>query len=260
MHPLILYIYVHVPCRFTLVGAKQASRIIQGIMKNTRQKRMTEQVDWDRIRETYSPLHVRYPQCELIYQAGTYAAGSYLIADGLVSDQCTSTSTRLQRLPLEILGPGNLVGLEILLDPPSDLHLSSARAVTETNLLFFKRELFLEILGEEDEVRRYCMQGLAKRFYFLKQQPACSGRASIEERMCDLLLKLANACGQRTEDGNTLLPSKVTPMILARLIGLSTAKTLRIITSLPGVSSSETLINLSPEALHLWRADKNQVL
>ena len=229
-------------------------------MKNTSQKRMTEQVDWDRISETYSPLHVRYPQGELIYQAGTYAAGSYLIADGLVSDQCTSSGNPLQ-LPLpEILGPGNLVGLEILLDPPSDLHLSCARAVTETSLFFFERELFLEILGGEDEVKRHCLQGLAKRFYSLKQQPTYSGRASIEERMCNLLLKLADEYGQRTENGNILLPPKVTPMILARLFGLSNAKAIRIITSLPGVSSSETPINLSPEALHLWLADTSQVL
>jgi CRP-like cAMP-binding protein len=195
-------------------------------MKNTSQKRMTEQVDWNRISEIYSPLHVRYPQGELIYQAGTYAAGSYLIADGLVSDQCTSSSTPRQLSPLEILGPGNLVGLEVLLDPPSDLHLSCARAVTETNLFFFKRELFLEILGEEDEVRRHCIQGLAKRFYSLKQQPAHSGP----------------------------------PMILARFFGVSNAKALRIITSLPGVLSSETPVNLSPEALHLWLADTSQVL
>ena len=221
---------------------------------------MTEQVDWDRISETYSPLHVRYPQGELIYQAGTYAAGSYLIVDGLVSDQCTSSGNPLQLPPPEILGPGNLVGLEILLDPPSDLHLSCARAVTETNLFFFKRELFLEILEEEDEVKRHCIQGLAKRFYFLKQQPTYSGRASIEERMCNLLLKLADECGQRTENGNILLPVKVTPMILARLFGVSNAKALRIITSLPGVSSSETPINLSPEALHLWLVDTSQVL
>ena len=221
---------------------------------------MTEQVNWDRISETYSPLHVRYSQGELIYQEGTYAAGSYLIVDGLVSDQCTSSTTRLHHPPLEILGPGNLVGLEILLDPPSDLHLSSARAVTETNLFFFQRELFLEILEEEDNVKRHCIQRLAKRFYFLKKQSTYSSRASIEERMCDLLLKLADECGQRAEDGNVLLPPKVTPMILARSFGLSNAKTLRIITSLPGVSSSETLINFSPEALRLWRADKDQLL
>ncbi len=229
-------------------------------MRNTSQKRMTEQVDWNRISETYSTLHVRYPQGELIYQAGTYAAGSYLIVDGLVSDQCTSSGNPLQHPPLEILGPGNLVGLEILLDPPSDLHLSCARAVTETNLFFFKRELFLEILGEEDEVRRHCIQGLAKRFYSLKQQPAYSGRAPIEERMCNLLLKLADECGQRTENGNILLPPEVTPMILARLFGVSNAKAIRIITSLPGVLSSETPVNLSPEALHLWLADTSHVL
>lgn len=260
MRLLALYVYPHVPCRLTLVRAKQGSRIIQEPMKNISQKRISEQVNWDRISETYSPLHVRYPQGELIYQAGTYAAGSYLIADGLVSDQCTSLSTPRQRPPLEILGPGNLIGLEILLDPPSDLHLSCARAVTETNLFFFKRELFLEILGEEDEIRRHCVQGLARRFYRLKQQSEYSGCASIEKRMCNMLLKLADECGQRTENGNILLPAKVTPIIFARLFGVSNAKALRVITSLPGVSSSETPISLSPEALHLWLAKASQVL
>jgi CRP-like cAMP-binding protein len=127
-------------------------------------------------------------------------------------------------------------------------------------LFFFKRELFLEILGEEDEVRRHCVQGLTRRFHCLKQQSEYSGRASIEERMCNLLLKLADECGQRAENGNILLPPKVTPVVLARLFGVSNAKALRVMTSLPGVSSSDTPINLSLEALHLWLAEASQVL
>jgi len=40
------------------------------IQKNERQK-----ADWKQLIDSYAPLHVRYPEGELIYQVGTYAAG-----------------------------------------------------------------------------------------------------------------------------------------------------------------------------------------
>jgi CRP-like cAMP-binding protein len=219
-------------------------------------KSVTEQVDWSRIIEAYTPLHVRYPQGELIYQAGTYAAGAYLITDGLVGDQCTPPRKTRQRLPLEILGPGDLIGLEILLKDSANLYLSCARAITETDLLFFEREVFLDILKEE-EVNRHCLDGLSQRLYSLKRWSASLFYASVEERLCRLLLDLANRYGKSEGERIRLLPPEITRATLAQLLGVSEAKIKRAISLLPEVSSSGR-IALSPEALHLWLTDRSR--
>ena len=223
-------------------------------MKEISQKILTEQVDWHRIIKTYSPLHVRYPEGELIYQVGAYAAGAYLIASGLVSDQSRPQTKPRQHPPLEILGPGHLIGLEILLRDSGGLHLSCARAVSETELFFFEREMFLNMLREEDEVKCHCLQSLAQRLYSLKQRTSSLSYASVAEQLCRLLLELAENYREINEGGISLLPSEITQATLAQLLGVSNATVMRVAASLPEVSISGR-IALSLEALRLWLAD-----
>jgi len=223
-------------------------------MREISEKILPEQVDWQRIIKTYSPLNVRYPEGELIYPVGAYAAGAYLIASGLVSDQSRPQTKRRRHPPLEILGPGNLIGLEILLRDSGGLHLSCARAVSETELFFFEREMFLNMLREEDEVKCHCLQRLAQRLYSLKERTSSLSYASVREQMCRLLLELAENYGEMNEGGISLLPSEITQATLAQLLGVSNATVMRVAASLPEVSISGR-IALSPEALRLWLAD-----
>ncbi len=208
------------------------------------------QTDWRPVIETYRPLHVRYPHGELIFQAGTYAAGTYLIFAGLVSDRATAPGEGRRTPPIEILGPGDLIGLEALLDGRQDLHLSGARAVTDAELFFFERDLFLEVLDKEEVIERYCLACLARRFYALKQRTGSLFTSRVEERLGELLLDLADECGERLDEGTIALPCEITLPILGQLLGRSAARVTRALGALPGVSQNDRRLVVSPEALH----------
>jgi CRP-like cAMP-binding protein len=205
--------------------------------------------DWSRVIETYRPLHVRYPHGELVFQAGTYAAGTYLISAGLVSDRSLTLGEGHRNPPLEILGPGDLIGLEGLLDGHHDLHLSGARAVTDAELFFFERDLFLEVLDKEETIERYCLARLARRFYSLKQRTGSLFTSRVEERLGQLLLDLADECGERLDEETTALPGEITLPILAQLMGRSAARVARALGSLPGVSQDDRRLVVSSGTL-----------
>ncbi|MCX6095704.1 MAG: Crp/Fnr family transcriptional regulator [Candidatus Bipolaricaulota bacterium] len=224
-------------------------------MEKTSTSAETPRVDWKRAVETYKPLHVRYPHGELVFQIGTYAAGTYLVSAGLVSDRCAAQGERHRTPPIEILGPGDLIGLEVLLDRHRDLHLSCARAVTDAELFFFERELFLQVLEQEAGIERYCLAYLARRFYSMKQRTGLLFTSRVEERLAQLLLDLAERCGERLDGENVTLPCEITLPILAQLLGRSAARVGRATESLPGISQQGERLVVSSDALRAHLAE-----
>lgn len=227
-------------------------------MERTKTEADARAVDWSRVIETYRPLHIRYPHGELIFQVGTYAAGTSLISTGLVSDRCAAPTGGHRTPPLEILGPGDLIGFEVLLEQHNDLHLSCARAVTDTELFFFERDLFLRVLEKEEEVERYCLASLARRFYALKQRTVSLFTSPVEERLGRLLLDLADRCGEPHEGETVALPLEITLSILAQLLGRSTGRVNRALGLLPGISHEGEQLILSCEALRTWLASATE--
>lgn len=219
------------------------------IREKSATKTQVAQTDWRRVIETYRPLHVRYPHGELVFQAGTYAAGTYLIFAGLVSDRCAVPDEGHRAASMEILGPGDLIGLEALLDGRHDLHLSGARAVTDAELFFFERDLFLQVLDKEEAIERYCLARLARRFYALKQRTGSLFTSRVEARLGRLLLDLADECGERLDEETIALPGEITLPILAQLLGRSAARVTRALALLPGITQNEKRLVVSPETL-----------
>jgi len=205
---------------------------------------------WDRIK-TYAPLYVRYPAGELIYKEGSYVAGVYLISNGLVSDQCPSRQDHSRKPPLEILGPGDLIGLESLLEGQNDTHHSCTRAVTETGLYFFQSDVFMRVLKEEDEIGRYCLDFLCRRFYDLKHWCSALFNQPLEVRLYHRLLNLAEKCKENGDKETVVLPPEITKTTLSLLLGVSTSKVSKTIASLPEISVVEKQITVSLKALRL---------
>lgn len=213
------------------------------IQKNERQK-----ADWKQLIDSNAPLHVRYPEGELIYQVGTYAAGVYLITRGFVSDHCTTQKKDRYLSTSEILGPGELIGLAILLQGSDKLHISRARAITETELCFFEKESFFKMAQEQTIVKDYCIDCLARRLYSIKRRSCPTDHKTPAEQMYQLLLELAQKHGEYSEKGLILLPTEITEAVLAQLLGISNTKLSRIITSVTWVSLLGERLALLPEA------------
>ena len=204
--------------------------------------------DWEKLIDSYAPLHVRYPEGELIYQVGTYAAGVYLITKGFVSDRCTVQNNDRHLSTSEILGPGELIGLAVLLQGSDKLHVSRARAITETELYFFVKESFFKVAQEQTIVKDYCIDCLARRLYSIKRRSHPTDYKAHGEQMYQLLLELAQKHGEYSEKGLILLPIEITTAVLAKLLGISNTKLSRIIASVTWISLLGERLALLPEA------------
>jgi CRP-like cAMP-binding protein len=210
--------------------------------------------DWDSLVEAYNPLHIRYPCGELICQVGSYAAGTYLISTGLAIDRFSPERRNSLPSVYEVLGPGDLIGLETFSSGTNDLHLSCTRAVTETELFFFERGVFLHMLKEEKDLQRYCLNYLSHRFHSLKQWVTYLG-APVQERVCHLLLNFVDKLGKPGETKETIyLPPEITLAVLSQLLSISKTRAGRVIASLPKIAWAEDQISLSPEALRVWQS------
>ncbi len=217
-------------------------------MRKTLKRNEKQEVDWKQLIESYAALHVRYPEGELIYQVGTYAAGVYLITRGFVSDQCMAQSKDRCLCASEILGPGELIGLVILLQGSDKLHISRARAITETELCFFEKESFFKMAQEQTIVKDYCIDCLARRLYSIKRRSHPRDHKAYAEQMYQLLFELAQKHGEYSEKGLILLPGEITEGVLAQLLGISNIKVSRIIASVTWVSLLGEQLALLPEA------------
>ncbi|MCK4394082.1 Crp/Fnr family transcriptional regulator [Candidatus Bipolaricaulota bacterium] len=228
-------------------------------MEDVTNKTGTSLATWNRVIEIYAPLHVRYPLGELIYKAGSYAAGTYLVSSGFVSEYNMPQKGRPEKSLLEILGPGDLIGLEVFLGGRTELHLSCARAITETELFFFERAAFMKLIEEEETIKSYCLSCLSHRFYSLKQGAFSPSNTPLEERVGRLLLGLAEKSGEHGEEGTVFLSPEVTRATLSQLLGVSTAKVDRAIAALPQISQVGEQMALSPESLRCWLASATDV-
>ena len=215
--------------------------------------------NWDRGTEIYRPLRISYPAGELVYKTGSYAAGVYLISGGLVSDHCPVENGETKKLPIEILGPGDLIGLEIFLEDQNGVHLSCAHAVTDTVLRFFQRETFLKMLQAEQEMTRYCLKYLSRRFYYLKQWRSAFFNLPLETRLARVLLTLVEKCADGQQEA-VALPPEITKAMLSQLLGVSTAKVSKALASLPEISLHKQGILVSSAPLQLRLASASSRL
>ena len=204
---------------------------------------------WGITEKSNASLHIRYPPGELIYQAGSYAAGICLIVYGLVSDRQAVPITGHRSCVPEILGPGDLIGLDTLLESSANVHLTSARAITEVALCFFERDDFNKILREQPAVRERYLEYLNNRFHALKKHSCLSIFASSEARLCSMLLDLARRFGERQDAGDVLLPNGISTDRLPELLGLSRRCVKRILADLPDVRHVEDRLVVSVESL-----------
>ena len=205
--------------------------------------------EWNQVVETYSPLTIRYPAAELIYQAETYAAGVSVVVQGLISNRLPVQASGHPLPVLEVLGPGDLIGLDALLSHHGSLHLASARSITEVVVQFFERDVFLKVLVDEPAVCRHCMDHLNHRFHVLKRLTSLSVSAPLERRLCGLLVVLAERFGTPQDDGTTRLPIGITRDHLPDLLAVSRRQVRKVLVCLPEIRQASERLIVSVEAL-----------
>ena len=215
---------------------------------NANSRITTETEMWMHAAELCHPLTIRYPDGELIYQEESYAAGIYLVSTGLVSESYSLQYAPAQDSITEIIGRGEPIGLEVLSERLRDLHVASARAIVETELLFFERSAFTALINKEAQFKDYFLNHLIQRLYSLKRAASCCG-TSPSVRIAQIIAECATKTGYDSSERQRSLPYRQMRAALSRLIGISALKVDRIMARLPGVSIKDETILVSLDAL-----------
>ena len=207
----------------------------------------------------HDPFRVRYARNELVCHEGSYAAGAYVIESGLVSESMLDPRS-IEAKPYAILGPGELIGLEILVPGDNELHRTSCRALVDTELSFLECDRFLSALETDDQLRRFVLGSISQRLFTLA---ASVRRSSVppDERLCALLLDLAVTHGRASERGDAVLPPPINRRLIGELASLSASRFRRAWDALPSLegSSEREGIRLSPQALAAWLEESRRL-
>ena len=117
---------------------------------------------------------------------------------------------------LNIMEPGDSFGEIALLD--GQRRTATATAMARTELIVFKREQFLPLLGSEPQLAIHLISLLCRRVRWTAQLMEDSALLSVPARMAKRLLSLSHISGRRTPDGIRLALSQEE---LARFLGVS---------------------------------------
>ena len=173
--------------------------------------------EWETIFHSYRPLRIRYAPGEMICQVGSYVAGIHLVVGGVVSDMMLAMGGEQRNS--DILGAGDLIGLEILERNSDGLSISLCRALTAVELLFVERRQLESALDDDPALQQTFLRYVVSRYVFTRKDPR--QRASVEVQLCRLLLRLGEACGLPVDDGGIALPAEITLRTLGELLCIS---------------------------------------
>lgn len=173
--------------------------------------------EWETVFQSYRPLRIRYVSGELICQAGSYVAGIHLIVRGVVSDMMQTMKGEDRNS--DMLGAGDLIGLEILERSSDGLSISLCRALTSVELLFVEKSQLESALSGDQVLHEALLRYAVSRFVRTRKDPR--QRASVEAQLCRLLLRLGETCGLPTGDSNIALPAEMTLRTLGQQLCIS---------------------------------------
>jgi len=148
---------------------------------------------------------------------GSYVAGIHLIVEGVISDIMLTIGGEQRNS--DILGAGDLIGVEILERNSVGLSISLCRALTAVELLFVERSQLESAIDDNASLQRALLRYVASRYVGARKDPR--QRDSAEAQLCRLLLRLGEACGLPADDSSIALPVEITLRMLGELLCIS---------------------------------------
>ncbi|KAA0111069.1 Crp/Fnr family transcriptional regulator [Mycolicibacterium sp. P1-5] len=152
----------------------------------------------------------------LIFEQGEPPALLYIIADGKVKIG-TSADDGRENL-FQVLGPSDMFGELAMLDPGP--RISSARALTDVEVVTMNRTTLREWLAPRPQVAEQLMRVLARRLRRITTSRSDLVLTDAPGRVAKLLLRLAQRFGVQ-RDGSVLVNHDLTQDEIAQLVGSS---------------------------------------
>lgn len=162
-------------------------------------------------------LHIRYEPNELICQRGSYVAGIQLVLSGVASEFLQMPNESRSRP--DLLGSGDLIGIEVLAETASETSGSACAAITGVELLFFERRAFNRQLLRNPALSLRILRYLAYRH--MRLQGSVRHVCSDLEALGQLLLRLDDLCADSDQPELVMLPEAIELRTLQQLAGLT---------------------------------------
>ncbi len=151
-----------------------------------------------------------------VFHEGDRGDSLYVITSGKVKLGRTSSDGRESLL--SVLGPGEMFGELSLFDPGP--RLTSATAVSDTNLIALHNNELRTFIADHPEVAMQMLAGLARRLRRTNEGLSDLVFTDVPGRVAKALLDLSGRFGQRSEEG-VRVAHDLTQEELAQLVGAS---------------------------------------
>ena len=203
----------------------------------------------------HASLHVRYSAGEMICQTGSYVAGIHVIQRGAVANRVATLRSGASRSC--ILGPGDLIGLEVLLQHGDRVAASQVRALTDVELQFLATGELHAALSDDAAIAHAVMERLAAQYF--RMQQLLDASTSDEDALLHLLLQLAAACGRTATTGRVVLPRSVDRAALCELSGLSPRRLRRVLDDVASLRIDNADVSFDPEDVRRrWQSSSDR--
>lgn len=170
-------------------------------------------------------LQIRFEDAELVAQEGSYASGIYIVRSGLLKIGKYASRGGEKRC-LRFLGAGEMFGLETVFLEREPVNVQFAKAILESNLVFFERSNILAFSKEHPRIFVDLCRWLSREVIMLEFKLTREAVESMDRNLALLLISLANKHGEAEDDGIRLeLP--ISRQTMAEMLGVSVETLLR---------------------------------
>jgi len=176
-----------------------------------------------------------YEKNQAIFYEGNSCEGIYVLCSGSV--KLVQSSKSGQQQILGIVSPGDLVEKSFLLHPGR--HASTAEALEKSEVSFFHREEFLDVLKTNSHLAVNLISVLSREVESGRERSRQLAFKSAKRRLADILLDLGRRHGMK-ENGATVIKIQLKREELAGMAGVTQETVVRLLGSL----NKEKLIRL----------------
>jgi CRP-like cAMP-binding protein len=177
----------------------------------------------------------RYGRRQVVLREGEVLQGLYCIRSGLVKRSVGNAQGN--RKILEILGPGDLLGIEVISE--NGARVAEAVTLEPSELCFFHRRELLELINSEPTLALALAAHAADRMLRAERALADLALKNARERLAGALLALGHRYGKKTPRG-IVLDLSITRGELADLAGIALGTASRLFHELKGARVIKT--------------------
>lgn len=170
----------------------------------------------------------KYTRAERLFSQGEPVSGVYCLKSGKV--KVSVTDTLGNESIIRVLGPGSLIGHRSIMCGEKD-HQASVYFLEESEVCFVEQHVFQQLIKSDPELVLTLSQQFASDVADANATRVAMVHHSVKERVCTLLLSLANAYGRQAEDG-IHIELKLTREEMASMIGTTPETMIRTISAL----------------------------